>query len=302
MTWFIPTSCYSARKLVLRCFLVSQPSPVLVDSLQLLVSLHPDVSAWWFCFIFFLSFSFFTFCSQVLVLVHLPPYCSKSGQPTFSHLLFMSSKSSSFIFLQYLCCLPYKFWNRFGNLADTHYTPLFLRQLHLVHFNATKYKSFAEAVAQSDGLAVIGVFIKVRQRVSNSYTSWREMPCWNLNKYCRAKCNLLLTANNDWYVCFTSGFLTGMSIFQQDADWQTWKHQTETIHRCTRVAAITAGRNQWDLHEVGFRSRCARLVPTFILALTRSVCSVRSYLTLETHALHEELQYTRTTRVDLGCL
>lgn len=197
MTWFIPTSCYSARKLVLRCFLVSQPSPVLVDSLQLLVSLHPDVSAWWFCFIFFLSFSFFTFCSQVLVLVHLPPYCSKSGQPTFSHLLFMSSKSSSFIFLQYLCCLPYKFWNRFGNLADTHYTPLFLRQLHLVHFNATKYKSFAEAVAQSDGLAVIGVFIKVRQRVSNSYTSWREMPCWNLNKYCRAKCNLLLTANND---------------------------------------------------------------------------------------------------------
>ncbi|BFZ19868.1 hypothetical protein BsWGS_22907 [Bradybaena similaris] len=33
-------------------------------------------------------------------------------------------------------------------------------ELHLVHYNATKYKSFADAVAQSDGLAVIGVFIK----------------------------------------------------------------------------------------------------------------------------------------------
>ncbi|CAG5129090.1 unnamed protein product [Candidula unifasciata] len=37
-------------------------------------------------------------------------------------------------------------------------------ELHLVHYNATKYKSFAEAVSQSDGLAVIGVFIKTGPR------------------------------------------------------------------------------------------------------------------------------------------
>uniref|UniRef100_A0A0B7B2C3 Carbonic anhydrase n=1 Tax=Arion vulgaris TaxID=1028688 RepID=A0A0B7B2C3_9EUPU len=34
-------------------------------------------------------------------------------------------------------------------------------ELHLVHYNADKYKTFADAVTQSDGLAVIGVFIKV---------------------------------------------------------------------------------------------------------------------------------------------
>ncbi|XP_055890705.1 carbonic anhydrase-like isoform X2 [Biomphalaria glabrata] len=34
-------------------------------------------------------------------------------------------------------------------------------ELHLVHYNAEKYKSFTEAVTQPDGLAVIGVFLKV---------------------------------------------------------------------------------------------------------------------------------------------
>ncbi|XP_012941697.1 carbonic anhydrase 1 [Aplysia californica] len=34
-------------------------------------------------------------------------------------------------------------------------------ELHLVHYNADKYASFGEAVTESDGLAVLGVFIKV---------------------------------------------------------------------------------------------------------------------------------------------
>ncbi|XP_059156658.1 carbonic anhydrase-like isoform X2 [Physella acuta] len=34
-------------------------------------------------------------------------------------------------------------------------------ELHLVHYNAEKYSSFNEAVTQPDGLAVLGVFIKV---------------------------------------------------------------------------------------------------------------------------------------------
>lgn len=34
-------------------------------------------------------------------------------------------------------------------------------ELHLVHYNADKYASFGDAVAQPDGLAVLGVFIKV---------------------------------------------------------------------------------------------------------------------------------------------
>jgi hypothetical protein len=34
-------------------------------------------------------------------------------------------------------------------------------QLHLVHWNTSKYKTFAEAAKASDGLAVLGVFLKV---------------------------------------------------------------------------------------------------------------------------------------------
>lgn len=34
-------------------------------------------------------------------------------------------------------------------------------ELHLVHWNTTKYKSFNEAASQPDGLAVLGVFLKV---------------------------------------------------------------------------------------------------------------------------------------------
>lgn len=34
-------------------------------------------------------------------------------------------------------------------------------QLHLVHWNTTKYRTFAEAAKAPDGLAVLGVFLKV---------------------------------------------------------------------------------------------------------------------------------------------
>jgi carbonic anhydrase len=37
----------------------------------------------------------------------------------------------------------------------------FIFQLHLVHYNSSKYKSFAEAVDKPDGLAVFAFFIKV---------------------------------------------------------------------------------------------------------------------------------------------
>lgn len=38
----------------------------------------------------------------------------------------------------------------------------FAGELHLVHWNHTKYSSFAEAAGKPDGLAVLGVFLKVR--------------------------------------------------------------------------------------------------------------------------------------------
>ena len=39
-------------------------------------------------------------------------------------------------------------------------------ELHLVHYN-TKYGSFGEAADKSDGLAVLGVFLKVREVAKN---------------------------------------------------------------------------------------------------------------------------------------
>ncbi|GFN93058.1 carbonic anhydrase [Plakobranchus ocellatus] len=38
---------------------------------------------------------------------------------------------------------------------------MYASELHLVHYNTEKYASFAEAVTHSDGLSVIGVFIRV---------------------------------------------------------------------------------------------------------------------------------------------
>lgn len=37
----------------------------------------------------------------------------------------------------------------------------FPSELHLVHYNSTKYGSFCDAVDKADGLAVLGVFFEV---------------------------------------------------------------------------------------------------------------------------------------------
>ena len=41
-------------------------------------------------------------------------------------------------------------------------------ELHLVHWNSTKYPTFAEAARHPDGLAVLGVFLKVRRQLPKS--------------------------------------------------------------------------------------------------------------------------------------
>lgn len=44
--------------------------------------------------------------------------------------------------------------------VELHCIPPF--QLHVVHWNSDKYPSFVEAAHEPDGLAVLGVFLKVR--------------------------------------------------------------------------------------------------------------------------------------------
>lgn len=42
-------------------------------------------------------------------------------------------------------------------------------ELHLVHWNTTKYSSFDEAAKHHDGLAVLGVFLKVNKKKYNCF-------------------------------------------------------------------------------------------------------------------------------------
>lgn len=42
-------------------------------------------------------------------------------------------------------------------------------ELHLVHWNTTKYPTFEAAAAHPDGLAVLGVFLKVSCNTTNSH-------------------------------------------------------------------------------------------------------------------------------------
>ena len=44
-------------------------------------------------------------------------------------------------------------------------------ELHLVHWNKTKYPTFNEAAKHSDGLAVLGVFLKVGISDNSKYKS-----------------------------------------------------------------------------------------------------------------------------------
>ncbi|GFS14534.1 carbonic anhydrase [Elysia marginata] len=56
-------------------------------------------------------------------------------------------------------------------------------ELHLVHYNTEKYASFGEAVTHSDGLSVIGVFIKVGDSEHKGFKALSE----NANKVkCKA--------------------------------------------------------------------------------------------------------------------
>lgn len=47
------------------------------------------------------------------------------------------------------------------------------RQLHLVHWN-TKYPSFGDAATKPDGLAVVGVFLKVSCILMLLFVDWKD--------------------------------------------------------------------------------------------------------------------------------
>ena len=68
-----------------------------------------------------------------------------------------------------LLCYVYYLQLRFPISYDNEYIIENILQLHLVHWNKSKYRSFAEAADKDDGLAVLGFFIKVNKRLVEVY-------------------------------------------------------------------------------------------------------------------------------------
>ncbi|KAK1163391.1 carbonic anhydrase 5A, mitochondrial [Acipenser oxyrinchus oxyrinchus] len=67
---------------------------------------------------------------------------------------------------QYRLCQFHFHWGESNAVGSEHTIDgiLFPAELHLVHWNASKYKSFEEAVMEGDGLAVVAVFLKIGKR------------------------------------------------------------------------------------------------------------------------------------------
>lgn len=67
---------------------------------------------------------------------------------------------------QYRLCQFHFHWGESNAVGSEHTIDgtLFPAELHLVHWNSSKYKSFEEAVMEGDGLAVVAVFLKIGKR------------------------------------------------------------------------------------------------------------------------------------------
>lgn len=67
---------------------------------------------------------------------------------------------------QYRLCQFHFHWGENNNWGSEHSIDrrLYAAELHIVHWNSDKYSLFEEAVMEENGLAVIGVFLKVGKR------------------------------------------------------------------------------------------------------------------------------------------
>ncbi len=75
-------------------------------------------------------------------------------------------------------------------------------QLHLVHWNAIKYKSFGEAAAAPDGLAVLGIFLEVSLSVNQDSFKEKIHPKmkigWNLLTFRPSKMCIVSSSEQIW--------------------------------------------------------------------------------------------------------
>ncbi|MGH0115195.1 UNVERIFIED_CONTAM: hypothetical protein FKN15_070715 [Acipenser sinensis] len=80
--------------------------------------------------------------------------------------LSMAALSGGPLLNQFRLCQFHFHWGESNAVGSEHTVDgtLFPAELHLVHWNSSKYKSFEEAVMEGDGLAVVAVFLKIGKR------------------------------------------------------------------------------------------------------------------------------------------
>uniref|UniRef100_A0AAQ4QVS2 Alpha-carbonic anhydrase domain-containing protein n=1 Tax=Gasterosteus aculeatus aculeatus TaxID=481459 RepID=A0AAQ4QVS2_GASAC len=105
-------------------------------------------------------------------------------------------------------------------------------QLHLVHWNADRYSLFEEAVMEDNGLAVIGVFLKVGKRHEGVQKLVDALPAIrhkdSVVEFTRFDPACLLPANTDDYWTY-HGSLTTPPL-TESVSWMVMKQHIEVSH------------------------------------------------------------------------
>ncbi|XP_040018994.2 carbonic anhydrase 5B, mitochondrial isoform X1 [Gasterosteus aculeatus] len=109
---------------------------------------------------------------------------------------------------------------------------LFPAELHLVHWNADRYSLFEEAVMEDNGLAVIGVFLKVGKRHEGLQKLVDALPAIrhkdSVVEFTRFDPACLLPANTDDYWTY-HGSLTTPPL-TESVSWMVMKQHIEVSH------------------------------------------------------------------------
>ncbi|MEQ2179115.1 hypothetical protein GOODEAATRI_021314 [Goodea atripinnis] len=164
-----------------------------------------------------------------------------------------------------------------------------IMELHLVHWNSDRYTLFEEAVMEENGLAVIGVFLKVGKRHEGLQKLVDALPairhkvshtCDSIVEFNRFDPGCLLPANiNDYWTYH--GSLTTPPLTES----VSWIIMKQHIERCTWVTFLCSclgdnnssrtselqGIDRGPVKRFKFLSASHSFTPFFQLAVFRSL-------------------------------
>nr|XP_054589349.1 carbonic anhydrase 5A, mitochondrial isoform X3 [Nothobranchius furzeri] len=156
---------------------------------------------------------------------------------------------------QFRLCQFHFHWGETNEWGSEHTVDrrLFPAELHLVHWNADKYSLFEEAVMEDNGLAVIGVFLKVGKRHEGLQKLVDALPTIrhkdSIVEFNRFDPSCLLPGNiNDYWTYH--GSLTTPPL-TESVTWIIMKQHIEVSHDQIKanVPTLTCGHEFWVVTE-----------------------------------------------------